>query len=82
MLNRAICHLSQMVESVTAQVVPLRLFAEPKSDILDVIPGNSLSKIAREVYGDASRWTEIFEANKDEIKDPNLIRPGQELRIP
>ncbi len=43
--------------------------------------GDSLSKIAKEVLGDANRWPEIFEANKDQIKDPNLIRPGQELRI-
>jgi nucleoid-associated protein YgaU len=44
--------------------------------------GDSLSKIAKEIYGDAKRWPEIFEANKDKIKDPNLIYPGQELRIP
>jgi nucleoid-associated protein YgaU len=44
--------------------------------------GDSLSKIAKEVYGDAARWKEIFEANKDQIEDPNLIRPGWELRIP
>ena len=47
-----------------------------------VKPGDSLSKIAKEVYDDANRWPEIFEANKDKIKDPNLIHPGQELRIP
>jgi nucleoid-associated protein YgaU len=44
--------------------------------------GDSLSKIAEEVYGDAGRWREIYEANQDQIKDPNLIRPGWELRIP
>lgn len=44
--------------------------------------GDSLSKIAKEVYGEAKRWPEIFEANKDQIKDPNLIHPGQELKIP
>ena len=44
--------------------------------------GDSLGKIAKEVYGDANRWPEIFEANKDTIKDPNLIHPGQELQIP
>jgi len=47
-----------------------------------VQPGDSLSKIAKEVYGDASRWPEIAEANKDEVPDPNLIHPGQELIIP
>jgi len=47
-----------------------------------VKPGDSLSKIAKELLGDANRWKEIFEANKDTLKDPNLIHPGQELRIP
>jgi nucleoid-associated protein YgaU len=47
-----------------------------------VQPGDSLSKIAKAVYGDANRWKEIFEANKEQLTDPNLIRPGQELRIP
>ncbi|MDP3046188.1 MAG: LysM peptidoglycan-binding domain-containing protein [Chloroflexota bacterium] len=44
--------------------------------------GDSLSAIALSVYGDAGRWPEIFEANKDLISNPNLIHPGQELRIP
>ena len=45
--------------------------------------GDSLSKIAKNLYGDAKRWPEIYEANKDLIGDnPNLIHPGQEYRIP
>ncbi len=44
--------------------------------------GDSLSKIAQDLYGNMSRWPEIFEANKDKISNPNLIYPGQELRIP
>jgi nucleoid-associated protein YgaU len=44
--------------------------------------GDSLSKIAEKVYGDSGRWQEIFDANKDQIADPNAIRPGQELLIP
>lgn len=44
--------------------------------------GDSLSKIAEELLGDADRWREIFEANKDQIDDPNEIREGQELKIP
>ncbi len=47
-----------------------------------VEPGDSLSAIAQSVYGNAGRWTEIFEANKDQISNPNLIHPGQVLRIP
>ncbi len=44
--------------------------------------GDSLSKIAKEFYGDAMKYPEIFEANKPMLKDPNLIYPGQSLRIP
>jgi len=44
--------------------------------------GDSLGVIAREVLGDMSRWKEIWEANKDAVPDPNLIKVGQELRIP
>ena len=47
-----------------------------------VVAGDSLSKIAKKVYGDAKRWKEIFEANKDKIKNPDLIYPGQVLKIP
>ena len=44
--------------------------------------GDTLSGIAKAMYGDAGRWPEIFEANKDKLSDPNLIHPGQELSIP
>jgi nucleoid-associated protein YgaU len=44
--------------------------------------GDSLSAIAQSEYGDASEWRRIFEANRDSIDDPDLIHPGQELRIP
>jgi nucleoid-associated protein YgaU len=47
-----------------------------------VVSGDSLSKIAQKHYGKASSWPRIYEANKGIIKDPNLIYPGQELRIP
>jgi LysM repeat protein len=50
--------------------------------IYTVQPGDSLSRIAKEVYGDGSRWPEIFEANKAKLSDPGRIYPGQELRIP
>jgi nucleoid-associated protein YgaU len=44
--------------------------------------GDSLRKIAEEFLGDANKWTEIYEANKDLIKDPNVIQVGMELEIP
>ena len=47
-----------------------------------VAPGDSLSKIAQKIYGDADKWRRIFEANTDQIKNPDLIHPGQILKIP
>lgn len=56
--------------------------AKKKEETYVVQPGDSLSKIAKELLGDATRWSEIFELNKDQIEDPNLIHVGQELRLP
>ena len=47
-----------------------------------VVAGDSLSKNAKREYGNANDWPRIFEANKDILKDPNKIFPGQKLRIP
>jgi len=47
-----------------------------------VVSGDSLSRIAKREYGDAQKWPKIYEANRNIIKDPDLIYPGQELRIP
>ena len=47
-----------------------------------VVKGDTLSGIAKREYGNANKWHSIYEANKDVIKDPDLIYPGQELRIP
>jgi nucleoid-associated protein YgaU len=47
-----------------------------------VKPGDSLSKIAKEHYGNAGDYMKIFEANRDKLSDPNKIQPGQELLIP
>lgn len=48
----------------------------------EVKKGETLWKIAEQYYGDGSLHTKIFEANRDTLKDPNLIRVGQRLRIP
>jgi nucleoid-associated protein YgaU len=47
-----------------------------------VVAGDTLSKIAQKYYGDPSLYTQIFEANRDILKDPNKIFPGQKLKIP
>ncbi len=48
----------------------------------EIKAGDTLSKISKEVYGDANLYNKIFEENKEVIKDPNLIYPGQKIRIP
>lgn len=47
-----------------------------------VVSGDSLSKIAKRYYGDAQQWRRIYDANRDQVKDPDLIHPGQRLKIP
>jgi nucleoid-associated protein YgaU len=44
--------------------------------------GDTLSAIAKQFYGDANKYPAIFEANREVIKDANLIFPGQKIRIP
>lgn len=55
---------------------------EPESRMYTVQSGDTLSKISKEVYGDANQYNKIFEANKPLLSDPNKIYPGQVLRIP
>ena len=56
--------------------------AAPAAQTYTVAAGDSLSKIAKKLYGDANQWRKIFEANRDQIKNPDLIHPGQVLKIP
>ena len=55
--------------------------AEP-AKTYTVKKGDSLSKIAKSVYGDAQQWRKIHEANRDIIDNPDLIYPGQVLKLP
>jgi len=48
----------------------------------EIKKGDTLWKIAAEFYGNGSKYTKIFEDNKEVIKDPDLIYPGQKIRIP
>lgn len=54
--------------------------AEPTT--YTVQPGDTLSSIAKQVYGQASLWRIIFDANRDILDSPSLVKPGQVLRIP
>jgi len=50
--------------------------------IYEVVSGDSLSKIAKKFYGDPMKYPKIFDANKDQLSDPDKIKPGQKLKIP
>ncbi len=56
--------------------------SDKDSNFYTVKSSDSLSKIAKEFYGNAMKYMVIFEANKPMLKDPNKIYPGQVLRIP
>ncbi|PNQ74914.1 peptidoglycan-binding protein LysM [Hanstruepera neustonica] len=55
---------------------------EPEAQFHTVVSGDTLGKIAKTYYGNAMKYPVIFEANKPMLKDPDLIYPGQVLRIP
>lgn len=73
---------AEELEKLRAEVQQVKEQAAAKARTYTVKSGDSLWAIAAEVLGDGSRWPEIFEANRDKIKDANLIHPGQELTIP
>ena len=54
----------------------------PEAQKYTVRSGDTLSKIAKQFYGDANLYMRIFEANQDKLDDPNKIQVGQELKIP
>jgi len=65
--------VSARVDS-TAQIVGEQEYTVQK--------GDSLSRIAKNLLGDANAWKHIFEANRETLDDPDKIYPGQVLRIP
>jgi len=68
------------VELPFARAEPLRDFAGEAFVVVQ--PGNSLWRIARRTYGEGVKYTLLFDANKDQIRDPDLIYPGQVFAIP
>jgi LysM repeat protein len=54
----------------------------PEERVYEVVAGDTLSKIAKEFYGDAMQYMKIFEANRDILDNPDLIKVGQKLKIP
>lgn len=54
----------------------------PGEQIVVVQPGNSLWRLSRRIYGEGLRYTTIYEANRDQIRNPDLIYPGQIFAVP
>ena len=52
-----------------------------EADTYTVVSGDTLSSIAKNRLGDSNKWIVIFNLNRDVIKNPNLIMPGQSLRL-
>jgi len=70
----------QGVEKVMA--VTVKIPDEPQVEYYEIVKGDTLSGIAKKYYGDAMAYPRLFEANREVIKDPDLIYPGQKIRIP
>lgn len=67
---------------VVAEVTIDPAAAKAASTTYTVKAGDTLSKIAKDHLGDANAYMKIFEANKDQLTDPDKIKPGQVLKIP
>jgi len=65
-----------------AEPAPPKVKATPKPTAYTVKKGDSLWRIAGRVYGNPFKWPRIYQANKEKIKHPNKIYPGQVLTIP
>jgi nucleoid-associated protein YgaU len=74
------CGNVKNVESVDDQMTVDQ--SEPESQYYTVVKGDTLSKISKQYYGNPNKYYAIFEANKPMLKTPELIYPGQMLRIP
>jgi nucleoid-associated protein YgaU len=80
--ERAIAALGNTVHGHIELQVPVGQTGGAAERRYTVKSGDTLSKIAKEMYGDAGKWHAIHAANKDLIPNPDLIHPGQSLVIP
>jgi len=75
---------SDVKSGSSSSAMPKHAAETPKkaSATYTVVSGDSLSRIAKRHYGDATKWKAIYEANRDLISNPDLIHPGQVLTLP
>jgi nucleoid-associated protein YgaU len=82
--------LTSVINPLDVLVVPVTLLkgnlvsGQPATEerTCVVATGETLATIAEREYGDARQWPRIFEANRDRLSDPNILTPGQKLRLP
>jgi len=74
--------IASVDDMITVLQVPQSTPPAPEKQFYTVKKGDYLSKIAKEVYGNANKYNIIFEANRPMLKNPDLIYPGQVLVIP
>jgi nucleoid-associated protein YgaU len=70
------------IEAPAAAAAAAAVSSSPASRTYTVQPGDNLSKISKQFYGDPNKYMKIFEANKGKLSDPDKIKPGMDLLIP
>ncbi|MCK4244430.1 MAG: LysM peptidoglycan-binding domain-containing protein [Candidatus Omnitrophica bacterium] len=78
--NKAIAEINRLAEKLKREREEEK--RKKKVETYRVKRGDSLTRIALKIYKDASLWKKLFNANRDKIKRPSLIRPGQVLKVP
>ena len=73
---------NDIVADIQVTGAPAQPAAPAASKTYTVKPGDTLSQIAKSQLGNASAYMKIFELNKDQLTDPNQIKPGQVLKLP
>lgn len=78
----AIKSIPEWRDEIVADIKATGKTATATANTYTVKSGDTLSKIAKTLLGDANAYMDIFNANRDQLTDPNTIQPGQVLKIP
>ena len=74
--------LTAEINAPAAQAAAASATGSTSARTYHVQPGDNLSKISKQFYGDANKYMKIFEANKDKMSDPDHLKAGTDLIIP
>lgn len=80
--KKAKADFSNVKAGGSSTAAPLEKKEPAGASTYTVQAGDSLWKISQKLYGDGNQWRRIYEANRDTIKDPDVIHPGQTFTIP